>query len=80
MTYEPRMADVGWSHGSLVSPPPVATPDSSREDREAVLAAAAEIVDGIAATAFADRRRELEGQAARDESDRSRRGWRFWRR
>jgi len=49
MTYEPRMADVGWSHGSLVSPPPVATPESSREDREAVLAAAAEIVDGIAA-------------------------------
>ena len=80
MTYEPRMADVGWSHGSLVSPPPVATPESSREDREAVLAAAAEIVDGIAASAFADRRRELDDQAARDQSDRSRRGWRFWRR
>jgi hypothetical protein len=74
LTYERRFADVGWSHGSLVTPP---TPEASDtpENREAVLAAASEIVGAVAPQLFEERRAEIERLQRRAE-----RGWRFWRR
>lgn len=74
LTYERRFADVGWQHGSLVTPPTPATPSSNAQDREDVLAAAQEIVGAVAPELFAERRRQLDDEAA------PRRNWRFWRR
>ena len=75
-TYEKRMADVGWSHGSLVDPPAEEAPEGvSAEDRRSVLEQADEIVNAVAPELFAERRAQLEGDA-----NRRRRGWKFWRR
>lgn len=77
VTYERRLADVGWVHGSLVQPP-VESPPPEEVDPEArreVLAAASEIVDAVAPGMVEERRRELAERERRD-----RRGWRFWRR
>jgi hypothetical protein len=75
-TYEKRFADVGWSHGSLVDRPVETAPDGvSREDRDALLAQASDIVNAIAPKLVQERRDELD-QIAR----RARRGWKFWRR
>ena len=47
-TYEKRMADVGWSHGSLVDPPAEEAPEGvSAEDRRSVLEQADEIVNAV---------------------------------
>ena len=73
--YERRFADVGWAHGTLVSPPTPTAPNSSSEDRQEVLAAASEIVGAVAPELFEQRRRELE------EAERRRnRTWKLWKR
>ena len=74
-TYEKRMADVGWSHGSLLDPQTEEAPAGvSAEDRRSVLEQADEIVNAIAPALFEERRAQLEGNAKK------KRGWRFWRR
>ena len=78
MTYERRLADVGWSHGSLARRPNVEEAPASDvpiEDRRDILNAAEEIIEAVAPDLIDERRRELE--AAQKES---RRGWKFWRR
>ena len=74
ITFEKRFADVGWSHGTLVSRPSVEAPGDS-SDREAVLAAAADIVGAVAPELFEARRREVE-----ERERKKRNGWKFWRR
>ena len=73
--YERRFADVGWAHGSLVSPPTPTVPDSTAGSREDVLAAASEIVGAVAPQLFEERRAQLEAQRQK-----SRRRWKFWER
>lgn len=77
VTYERRLADVGWVHGSLVQPPVEKAPETSVpvELRRDLLDQAREIVDAVAPEMIEERRRALEEQARHD-----RRGWRFWRR
>jgi hypothetical protein len=75
VTFEPRLADVGWSHGSLINRPNVPTPDGSADERQDVLAQAEEIVGAVAPELFAERREELER-----ESRKKNRGWKFWQR
>jgi hypothetical protein len=75
ITYEPRFADVGWSHGTLTARPSVPTPSGTADERADVLAQAEEIVGAIAPELFEERRTELE----RNERKRGR-GWKFWRR
>jgi hypothetical protein len=75
MTYEPRLADVGWAHGSLVDPPVEQAPDVPVEDRREILDSAAAIVDAVAPEMFEERRKELADREKRD-----RPGWKFWRR
>lgn len=74
LTYEPRLTDVGWSHGSLIDPPVESVPNVAPEDRREVLDSAAEIVNAVAPEMFEERRRELA------ERERQKKGWRFWRR
>ncbi len=74
VTYEPRLADVGWSHGTLVDRGVEPMPAGSSEDRREVLDSAQEIVNAVAPEMFAERRAELA------QNDRKGRGWRFWRR
>lgn len=77
VTYERRLADVGWVHGSLVHRP-VETepaPEVPIEERRALLEQANEIIDAIAPELEAQRRAEVGSQARR-----GRRGWRRWRR
>jgi len=75
VTYEPRYADVGWAHGSLVDPPVEVAPDVPVEERREILDSASAIVDAVAPELFAERRAELAEQERRE-----RRGWKFWRR
>ncbi|MDE3223766.1 MAG: hypothetical protein KGL79_10060 [Acidobacteriota bacterium] len=76
VTYERRLADVGWAHGSLVERPVEHEPDTSAslDERRALLDSADEIVNAVASELTSERRREL------DEQERRRRGWKFWRR
>ncbi len=76
VTYERRLADVGWVHGTLVDGKVESAPegDVPVDDRRALLAAADEIVGAVAPGLVEERRREL------DEAERRRRGWRFWQR
>jgi len=76
VTYEPRLADVGWAHGSLVDRPVEHEPETSvpLDDRRELLGSADEIVNAVAPELFAERLREL------DEQERQKRGWKFWRR
>ncbi len=76
LTYEPRLADVGWSHGTLVEKPVEPAPDSPAELRREVLNSAEEIVNAVAPDLFAERRAELEEMQRRE----GRKGWKFWRR
>ena len=71
--YERRFADVGWTHGSLVSPPTPKVPESTAGSREDVLAAASEIVGAVAPKLFEERRAQLEADQTK-----SRRRWKFW--
>ncbi|MDE3064800.1 MAG: hypothetical protein KGJ36_03925 [Acidobacteriota bacterium] len=77
VTYERRLADVGWVHGSLVQPPVEKAPETSVpiELRRDLLDQAREIVDAVAPEMIEERRRELDAQ-----SRHGRRSWRFWRR
>jgi hypothetical protein len=76
MTYEKRMADVGWVHGSLVDRPVEAAPAGvSPEDRQDVLEQASQIVNAVAPGLINERREELAEQERRNKK-----GWRFWRR
>ncbi|MGC8498301.1 MAG: hypothetical protein ACP5OV_02230 [Acidimicrobiales bacterium] len=72
VTYERRLADVGWTHGTLVSRPVEPVPErSSADERRSVLAEADGIIEQVAPRLDEERQRDLERQA---------RGWRFWRR
>ena len=77
LTYERRLADVGWVHGSLVKksvePPPETS--SSLDERRELLDTASEIVNAVAPELFEERRRELD-----DREKRNHRGWKFWQR
>ena len=78
VTYERRLADVGWTHGSLARRPNVEDlpdDDDSPEDRRDVLHAADQIIDAVAPEFIEQRRRDLAEMESRQ-----RRGWKFWRR
>ena len=77
LTYERRLADVGWVHGSLVQRPVEDAPktDVPLGDRRELLDMASEIVNAVAPEMLEERRREMDEFAKRE-----RRGWRFWRR
>jgi hypothetical protein len=77
LTYERRLADVGWSHGSLVKPSvePVPETSASVDERRELLNAASDIVNAVAPELFEERRRELD-----EREQRERRGWKFWQR
>jgi hypothetical protein len=76
MTYEPRLADVGWVHGSLVDRPVEKLPDTDvpLDDRREILNKASEIVNAVAPEMLEERRRELDEMQKKD-----RRNWKFWR-
>jgi hypothetical protein len=77
LTYERRLVDVGWSHGTLVDKPVAKLPENDIpiEDRREILDMASEIVNAIAPELIEERRRQLD-----EEEKKSRRGWKFWRR
>jgi hypothetical protein len=77
LTYERRLVDVGWSHGTLVDRPVESPPDTvvPIEDRRELLSSASEIVNAVAPELFEERRRQLDEMEKKD-----RRGWKFWRR
>ena len=75
LTYEPRFADVGWSHGTLHGRKVEPMPESPTSERRDLLDSAAEIVNAVAPEMFAERRAELEKLSRKE----NRRGWKFWR-
>ncbi len=75
LTYERRLVDVGWSHGSLVDRPvEPAPPDVPLAERRELLAQASEIVNAVAPEMIEERRREL------DELDKKRHRGRWFKR
>jgi hypothetical protein len=76
LTFEPRLVDVGWSHGTLVDRAVEPAPPTPPGERREVLDSAAEIVNSVAPELFAERRAQLEIEARRS----GRRDWKFWRR
>ncbi len=63
--YQPRLADVNWKHGSLVTPPPPAEPpglDERGDEIAALLDAAEDVVNAAGPSIMA----ELEAEQARD--------------
>ena len=76
VTYERRLADVGWAHGSLVDRPVEHEPETKvpLDDRRGLLESADEIVNAVAPELFSERLRQLGDQ------EREKRGWKFWRR
>ncbi|MGD0055907.1 MAG: hypothetical protein ABSC34_10800 [Acidimicrobiales bacterium] len=75
VAFERRFADVGWSHGTLVTKPVEKVPESSipADDRREVLDMASDIVNAVAPEMFEERRKELDDQ---DEKRRKRKRWR----
>jgi hypothetical protein len=74
--YERRMADAGWTHGSLIEPavedePPVPGPGAAH-----LLDEAEDIVNSVGASVAAEVERERERRAATTASP----WWRRWRR
>ena len=65
--YERRLADVGWSHGTLIEPAVEDEPDMPTHDVATLLDEAEEIVNAVVPTA----RAEVE----RDRRDEERSGW-----
>jgi hypothetical protein len=74
-SYAPRLADVGWVHGSLVEPKIEDEPDAPSEDIVAVLDSAEDIVNRVAADVLS----EVEAQRATESKKAGRRWWRFGR-
>jgi hypothetical protein len=72
--YEPRLADAGWVHGSLVEPPVEEEPDVPGEEVADLLGRATDIVNSVAPEAVAEAREE----DAKREAAEGRRPW--WRR
>lgn len=70
--YQPRLADAGWVHGSLIEPPIEAEPDVPADDMTEVLSNAESIVSAIAPAALQEAREE----DARREARASKRWWR----
>jgi hypothetical protein len=68
--YERRLADVNWSHGTLVTPPPTEEPEGFNADSIALLDEADAIVNAVAPEVIHD------VDAARAKDDR--RGGGFW--
>ncbi len=71
-SYSPRLADVGWSHGSIIEPKLEPMPDVPDEAAAALLNQAETIVNSIAPEALDEARR------ADERAERKNRRW--WRR
>jgi hypothetical protein len=71
-SYAPRLADVGWSHGSLVDPPVESMPDVPDDEAIKLLDQAEDIVNEIGPGVLADVREE--------DAERERKEGRWWRR
>lgn len=82
-SYERRMADVNWRHGSLVTPPTPDAPSSVGEDGSisALLDEAEDIINSVGPEVRAEVEREREKQARREGRGASgkRRWWPFGR-
>jgi hypothetical protein len=66
--FTPRMADVNWAHGTLVTPPTPAEPKSLREDPESVarvLDEAEDILNAVGAQVIDEVKRQRGHRGAR---------------
>ena len=71
-SYRPRMADVGWVHGSLVEPALEEEPEDAGGDIAELLGSAEDIVNEVAP--------EVLEEVRADDARRERSGNRWWRR
>ena len=74
-SFAPRLADVGWVHGSLVEPAIESEPDAPPGDIAALLGSAEEIVNEVAPGVLSEVREERAVEGRKD----GRRWWRFGR-
>lgn len=72
-SYERRLADTGWIHGSLVEPPLEEEPAVAGADLVSLLSSAEDIVNAVAPEALAEARAEDAKREARAAN-------RWWRR
>ena len=74
-SFAPRLADVGWVHGSLVEPPIEDEPEGDPAEIAAILDSAEDIVNGVAPSVLS----EVAAQRSEEERKAGRRWWRFGR-
>jgi hypothetical protein len=74
-SFAPRLADVGWSHGSLIEPKLGAEPDLPPGDIASVLDSAEDIVNEVSAEVLEEVRAQRDKEARRS----GRKWWRFGR-
>lgn len=81
-SYEPRMADVNWRHGSLVTPPTPDAPDSIGSDPAvgALLDEAEDIINRVGPEVRAEVDAEQARAAAKKRRDTGRKWWPFGKR
>jgi hypothetical protein len=72
-SYAPRLADVGWVHGSLVEPPLEPMPNVPGDEAAALLDQAEDIVNAVAPELLAEVRRDEQPPGGRKRK-------RWWRR
>ncbi|MGH8995953.1 MAG: hypothetical protein ACRDYB_08000 [Acidimicrobiales bacterium] len=77
--FEPRLADAGWVHGSLVEPPIEDEPPVPGEEVGGLLDSAEDIVNAISRVAVAEARAD-DAKRAATQVARSNRWWRRRRR
>ena len=73
--YAPRLADVGWAHGSLIEPAIEPEPDVPPGAIASVLDSAEDLVNDVAPDVLSEVRAEQEAEARKE----GRRWWRFGR-
>ncbi len=81
-SYTPRLADVGWAHGSVIEPPLEPMPDVPGVDAAQLLDQAEDIINAVGPGILAEVRKEDDRKQANEEArDRNgRRGRPWWRR
>lgn len=66
-SYEHRLADMTWTHGSLAAPPVESEPEESAGDVSELLASAVEIVDAVVPEQLAEVEADEDGAERRSQ-------------
>jgi hypothetical protein len=79
-SYEARLADVNWTHGSLITPPPSEEPEGLDESSLELLEEAEDIVNAVAPEIIDETNKARDKQEKQQEKQEKRQGGGWFRR